>query len=260
LPSEWEDEWRQKFAMDSESEKIGVEKRRQILELKLTDTNRKLDLLLDGLLDQTIDQETYRKKKNTLSEIKRQTDEEKKDSLSGKNTRLERMKEFIDSAFQAHKIARADNACEDLAIFAKRIGSNFFLKERRLSAVFREPFQTLCATPPAQSQTPDAATNSLSAGLEGIEPPLELLESPGLPLTYSPSVDNTFQSLDYIKGRGCIQTILREEPDCLEDLVKCTPISGYVYIKRCFGYAPDDGVNRCPVLCRRIVIKFCRYA
>ncbi len=190
FPLKWEDEWRQKFITDSESEKTGAENRRQVLELKLADINRKLDLLLDGLLDQTIDQETYRKKKNTFSEIKHQTEEEKKDSLSGKNKRLELMNEFIDSAFQAHKIARADNACEDLAIFAKRIGSNFFLKDRRLSAVFREPFQTLCATRPAQSRQTDAASISLSAGPRGVEPRSEVLETPILPLNYGPSESN----------------------------------------------------------------------
>ena len=38
------------------------------------------------------------------------------------------------------KIARAKNNCEDIGIFAKRVGSNFFLSDRRLAAEFRQSF------------------------------------------------------------------------------------------------------------------------
>ena len=37
-----------------------------------------------------------------------------------------------------NKIARAKNSCHDLSIMAKTVGSNFFLRDRRLSATFKK--------------------------------------------------------------------------------------------------------------------------
>ncbi|MBI3576504.1 hypothetical protein HY086_00470 [Candidatus Gottesmanbacteria bacterium] len=42
------------------------------------------------------------------------------------------VKDFINSALEAHKIARAKNNGEELSFFAKKVGSNYFLSGRRL--------------------------------------------------------------------------------------------------------------------------------
>jgi hypothetical protein len=64
------------------------------------------------------------------------------------------MGEFVNCALQAQKVARAENNCHDLAIMAKKVGSNFFLKERRLSATLDFPFAALSAEAGAASAAP----------------------------------------------------------------------------------------------------------
>ena len=59
------------------------------------------------------------------------------------------------------KIARAKNSCHDLSIMAKTVGSNFFLKDRQLSASFKKGgFDTLSAEAGAESATSRPSPNS----------------------------------------------------------------------------------------------------
>ena len=105
--------------------------------------NEKLNTLLDGYLDSTIESETYKSKKNELFEGKIKFQEEiVKLQILG-STWLGPMREFINVAKDSQKIARAKNNCEELAFFAKRVGSNFFLKNRHLTASYKKGFDTL---------------------------------------------------------------------------------------------------------------------
>jgi len=69
---------------------------------------------------------------------------------------------------KGEKIARAKNSCHDLSIMAKTVGSNFFLKDRRLSASFKKGgFDALSAEAPyvpqgkgAESATSQRFSNS----------------------------------------------------------------------------------------------------
>ena len=53
------------------------------------------------------------------------------------------MKEFLNVAKDSQKVARAKNNCEEIASFAKNIGSNFFLTNRHLCADYKLGFNTL---------------------------------------------------------------------------------------------------------------------
>jgi hypothetical protein len=50
-----------------------------------------------------------------------------------------------------HKIARKKDNGEDLKIFAKNAGSNYFLKNRRLEFSFSNPYKALAAPASAAS-------------------------------------------------------------------------------------------------------------
>jgi hypothetical protein len=52
-----------------------------------------------------------------------------------------------------HKIARKKDNGEDLKIFAKNAGSNYFLKNRRLEFSFSNPYKALAAPASAASAT-----------------------------------------------------------------------------------------------------------
>jgi len=74
---------------------------------------------------------------------------------------LEPFQEFVNSALSAHKIARAKNSCHDLSIMAKTVGSNFFLRDRRLSASFKKGgFDALAAEAGAASATHSRLSSS----------------------------------------------------------------------------------------------------
>jgi hypothetical protein len=67
--------------------------------------------------------------------------------------RLEPLKDFIFSAQRAQKIAREKDNGEDLKIFAKNAGSNYFLRNRRLEFSWQDPYKALAAPAPAASAT-----------------------------------------------------------------------------------------------------------
>jgi hypothetical protein len=58
---------------------------------------------------------------------------------------VELVRDFINSALEAHKIARAKNNGEELSFFAKKVGSNYFLSGRRLEFVPLRGFNALAA-------------------------------------------------------------------------------------------------------------------
>jgi len=87
------------------------------------------------------------------------------------------MREFVISALQAQKIARAKNECHDLAIMAKTVGSNYSLFNRQLRPDLKYPFAALSAEAPyvpqgkgAASAAPNSLTISKMVNPRGIEP------------------------------------------------------------------------------------------
>ena len=71
------------------------------------------------------------------------------------------MREFINVAINCDKIARAKNNGEELAFFAKRVGSNFFLSNRQLSAEYKKGFAALRAGGGARSASNSTDSFSL---------------------------------------------------------------------------------------------------
>ena len=74
------------------------------------------------------------------------------------------------------KIARAKNNCHDLRVMAKKVGSNFFLMNRRLSANLNYAFVPLSGTEGgAASAAPSTFAISEMVSREGFEPPTNAL-------------------------------------------------------------------------------------
>jgi len=143
LPQNWAEDWYKWLERDVELERSNAEKNLNKLNLELEDSDRKLNILLDSYLDQVIDAEIYKNKKNEIFDKKLELKEKIAKMESGVSSWLEPMKEFIDRALQSQKIARAKNTKEDLAIFIKTVGSNFFLTDRRLSVSFKKGFNVV---------------------------------------------------------------------------------------------------------------------
>ncbi len=170
LPQEWASDWYQWLDRDEKEEIILSQENITNLKTEIETLDKKLNFLLDSFLDQVIDNETYKKKKNELFEEKLKINEEITKIQTSGSSWLEPMKTFVSSALSCAKIARAQNTCSDLAIGAKTVGSNFFLTDRRLVPEFKQGFAELCAHAPAQSQPSDSFGISDSVSRLGIEP------------------------------------------------------------------------------------------
>ncbi len=112
----------------------------------------------------------YKQKKNELFEEKLKMEEKKSQISKNGTVWLEPMREFVNCALQAQKIARAKNNCHDLSIMAKKVGSNFFLMNRRLLANLNFAFAALSAEAGAASAAPTSDSISFLVTLRGIEP------------------------------------------------------------------------------------------
>ncbi len=130
---------------DGEKEKEFASGELQKLSLSLTELEKKLDKLLESYLEEIIDTESYQRKKEELLQTKKILQEKIEEIKIKGSSWLEPMKEFIKEAADAAKIARAKNNCKDLAIFAKKVGSNYFLKDKRLEFFPSNPSAALAA-------------------------------------------------------------------------------------------------------------------
>jgi len=121
----WMDEEAAKDQIGADDEIKGLEREEFLLD-------EKLNRLLDTYLDQVIDADTYKLKKNQLFEEKLNLKEQIDVISKSGSSWLEPMKEWLGSALSCAKIARAKNTCHDLSIMAKTVGSNYFLLNRHL--------------------------------------------------------------------------------------------------------------------------------
>jgi len=126
--------------------------------------DKKLNILLDGFLEGIVEGEIYKTKKNAIFEEKVKLQEKIATLEERGSASLEPLREFIEVASQCEKIARAKNNLQDLANLAKHVGSDFFLEDGRVSAVFKKGFETIRATPHARKIFELPATDSLCVG------------------------------------------------------------------------------------------------
>ena len=170
LHEDWEPYFEKWIIEAEEKDRQTTELDTQKVKSDLQESEVKLNRLLDGYLDQVIEPEIYKQKKNELFEEKLKLEEKKSQIAKNGTVWLEPMREFVICALQAQKIARAKNNCHDLAIMAKKVGSNFFLRDRRLSADLNFAFATLSAEAGAASAAPTSDSISFLVTRQGFEP------------------------------------------------------------------------------------------
>lgn len=167
LPYQWANKWVKWIKDDEVAEKQNLDVKLQELKTETTSLDQKLNILLDSYLDQVIDSETYKQKKNEIFENKLKLQEEITKIGQGSITWLEPFKDFIEKAKTGAKIARAKNNCEEVALFAKNIGLNFFLDKRKLTAICKPEYEFLRAPASARG---NISLDSLCVGVLGFEP------------------------------------------------------------------------------------------
>ena len=170
LPPEWATDWYKWLERDEITERQSISENMESLKVEIKSLDWKLNLLLDSYLDNIIDGGTYKSKKNELFQEKIKKEENLARIKTTGSGWLELMKEFIDRALQGQKIARAKNTNEELAFFAKTVGSNFFLTDRQLFPVYALGFAELHSGFSSPSLKTLASGKSLNERDRGVEP------------------------------------------------------------------------------------------
>ena len=186
IPDSWVDKWLEFVDEDEIKEKENSENRVQELNQEILSIDKKLNILLDSFLEGIIEGEIYKTKKNELFEEKVKLQEKIAVLEERGSASLEPLREFINIASQCEKIARAKNNLQDLANLAKHVGSNFFLEDGQVSAVFKRGFDTVRAEMGARALIGVPAPDSLCVGVRGIEPQPHDPQPRILPLNYTP--------------------------------------------------------------------------
>ena len=155
LHEDWEPYFEKWIIQAEEKDKLESEKEIKQFNSQVQETEIKLNRLLDGYLDQVIEPEIYKQKKNKLFEEKLKLEEKKSQTEKNGTVWLEPVREFVKCALQAQKIAREKNNCHDLSIMAKKVGSNYSLFNRRLSADLDFPFAALASGGGVASAAPN---------------------------------------------------------------------------------------------------------
>ncbi len=185
IPTAWIPKWLKLLDEYEVIEKQNQEANVQRLEEESRQVEQKLNLLLDSYLEGVIDPETYKSKKNELFERKLKLQEEIGQIRTDGSVWLEPFREFMNVAKNGAKIARAKNNCEELASFAKNIGSNFFLTDKHLSADYKKGFDTLFSELVTARRTRGQLAHFLCERVKGIEPSSPVWKTGALPLSYT---------------------------------------------------------------------------
>jgi site-specific DNA recombinase len=149
------DKWiKQDYQKEQQTTALELEK----LNISLNKLEVKTKKLLDTYLDELIDPQTYKQKQNELFEKKAKI-EEQIAILNNKGlVWLEPMKNFLNLALQARKIARAKNNPDELAAVGRKVGSNYSLKDRRLTATINFPWRMLAEMGGSASRSPSKSS------------------------------------------------------------------------------------------------------
>ena len=117
------------------------------LSFSLTETEKKLDKLLQGYLEEFVDSQNYQQKKKELLGAKALI-QDKIALVRKKGTYwVEPMRTFIKEAVATAKIAHENNNCSLLSQRAKKVGSNYLLEDKRISFLPNSPHNLLASSP-----------------------------------------------------------------------------------------------------------------
>ena len=147
----WVEQMNKFLVQDIEDQKVEDKISSSSLETEISQTEQKLDTLLEAYLDTVIDSESYIKKKNELMERKANLVSKQKELVSDNPNWIEAVQNYITCAQKCAKIARAENNCHDLADMAKKVGSKYFLKDKKIEFCLYFPYNLLAANGGAAS-------------------------------------------------------------------------------------------------------------
>ena len=154
LSEKWANKMFELLGKDETKEKGKIKMELARMTTSLEAVEKKLDKLLESYLEEIVDTEGYQTKKNQLLQQKLIFKEKIEEIKTKGSNWLEPMREFLNVAADAAKIVRRKNNCHDLAIVAKKVGSNFLLMNKRIEFCPNPPHNALAARPFAARANP----------------------------------------------------------------------------------------------------------
>ncbi len=140
LPADWSKGMLEKLEREERSQVQSADAFAEATRKKIFALQEKLDKLLEGYLDNLIDEETYKRKKENLVQqkiaLKGELDTFLRKRMSGWN---EPMRDYINTLIYAGKIA-SEQSPQEIAHFAQKIGTNRLISEKIVSWDFVPPF------------------------------------------------------------------------------------------------------------------------
>jgi len=140
LPADWSKEMLEKLEREEKNQSRSIDAFAEANRKKIFALQEKLDKLLEGYLDNLIDEETYKRKKESLVQqkiaLKGEQDTLLRKRMSGWN---EPMRDYINTLIYAGKIA-SEQSPQEIAHFAQKIGTNRLISKKIVSWDFAPPF------------------------------------------------------------------------------------------------------------------------
>ncbi len=142
LPSAWKPMISERLELWEGEERRQLQSFVQNLELKITGTQEKLDKLIGGFLDGIVDRSTYLNKKEELIKLKIELEQQRKNFGQKAKLWVEPMRDWLEMAHNAGKLAFS-NDFEEIKIFLDKVGSNLYLKDKKVAVDFVRPWDIL---------------------------------------------------------------------------------------------------------------------
>ncbi len=140
LPSVWADYFKTRLSEDKKDSAQTVSAFVQQTRDKVSQINAKLQRLLDGYLDQLIDQEIYKVEKNKLVGEKKSLEENLLTLERTQTGWIEPFSKWIDQAENLPTIAECDDLLAKKVVAKQMFGSNLQLSASEASGTYREPW------------------------------------------------------------------------------------------------------------------------
>ena len=170
IPTSWYKTWLSLLEKDKQRLQTKIQLSLKQIEEDIKTVDIKLNKLLDAYLDTTIDEESYKLKKNELFEQKLKLEEKMSVVKTKGSTWLEPFENCTTTLFHAQKIASEEKNFQKLAVFVKSACSNLILSDQNLKYNYNLGYSTAysaCASLRAGTVLP---TQSMCVTPQGIEP------------------------------------------------------------------------------------------
>ncbi len=185
LPSDWADYMKQRLSEDKKDSAQSVNAFERETQGKIEVINTKLQRLLDGYLDQAIDQDTYKSEKNKLVADKVSLEQMITSLAQTQSGWIEPMEKWVNQATSLIEIAECDDLLRKKVVSKEIFGSNLRLSASEASGTAQHPWDFMLSAKTAVKNDENFQQCDLLERVRGIGPLSTTWEAVVLPLNYT---------------------------------------------------------------------------